>query len=154
MRYLFALIFAFITITNVLAAPISIADVEKTVALIDAAIAKRDAAALGNYLSPDLKIEVHLRAGIQRATIRVSKTDFLAQAKQSWAAASDYQYRRAGTKTTVTADGNSATVSATVFEIITISGQTVTTRTDEVLTLARVGASLQVTSIIGEAMQK
>lgn len=148
--FLMALVASFAIHAQVLTA----AEVEATVARMDAAIAKRDHVTLGHYLSSDLRIDVNLRVGIQRATIKLNKADFLRQARDAWAAASDYQYRRAGAKTRLAADGGSATVSATVFERITIAEHVVTTRTEEVLTLQRVGKDIVVTAITGDALQK
>lgn len=126
------------------------AEVRAVLERVDRAGQARDVDAIAGALAEGARISITLLAG-STVVDRFSydKRTYLAALRDGWAQASDYSYRRANQRIVVS--GAVATATADVFEHASVPGVVMRTQTRETVTLERVGGSVVITRIVGDA---
>lgn len=120
--------------------------VRQLLAKVDKAIASHDVDLLGQTLSDDVEITMVMTAGgrTQRATL--NKAQYLKAVRDTWAAASNYTYRRSNERITIT--GGTATVKSEVLESLVMENQLMRTMSQETATIAMVKGTPVATRIV------
>jgi hypothetical protein len=125
MRVVFRLLGLFVLVWagTAHAAQLDSSVLEKMVADMDAAIAKRDVDKLGSYLAPAVRITVTASQGKKKATATMNKADYLRAAKESFTGTTDYKYVRLETRIDVSPDKKSAGIHLKTKESAKIQGR-------------------------------
>lgn len=142
----FLLLLALLLPLPALAADLTEADVRGFLAQVDAAIARRDATALGATLSDTAEFVVVISHGGQVQPIRLDKPQYMQMLRDTWRLASDYQYQRQQQVVRIT--GAKATVTAQVTESMTLQGRRMTSVASETAIIERVGGRLLLTRVV------
>jgi ketosteroid isomerase-like protein len=138
-----------------IALPSAAADVlttERVEALLDAidqASETRDVDALLMHMADNAEIHLKMPAS-EGGDTRMSKKEYAAMTRMTFAMASDYSYRREDTHIDIAADGQSATVTDTTIERVVIMGQTINARAREEATIELIDGKPMIVRLVGD----
>jgi hypothetical protein len=119
----------------------------RLVSEVDHVISKKDANALAGYLSDNLTVIANVHASGQAQRLTMNKSSYIESLKQGWAVGSDYEYKRTNTKITLSGPAK-AVVTATIFETVTVQGQTIRSTSTETAVIELVGSTPMITSVV------
>ena len=112
----------------------------------DKAISSKNATEIGSYTSENAEFLLTIPMGGQAQPLRISKAQYMAMLRDTWAQASNYTYRRTNEKIVIS--GGKATVTADVFESLTLQGKKITTQSREIATFESVNGVLLLTRVV------
>jgi hypothetical protein len=119
----------------------------KLVSEVDHVISKKDASALARFLSDNLTVVADVHASGQAQKLTMNKATYIESLRQAWAVGSDYEYKRTNTRITLSGPAK-AVVTATIFETVTVQGQTIRSTSTETAVIELVGGTPMITSVV------
>ena len=115
-------------------------------AMIDAAIARRDAAAIVEHIAEHAVISATVTVEGRTQTLRMNKSQYRRMLEQTWGSASSYEYRRSNEKIAI--DRDQATITADIAESMIVQGQTMNTKARERATVESFDGTLMLTQLV------
>ena len=137
------------TLPATVSRPIAPEEVQVFIDALDAAHARRDAAAILTYFAADvaLEFEYRLRQGVQVA--RYDKTSYAALLRETFAAGAPYIHQRESPRIVLSPDRRQAEVIGTVHETVLVDGTLRQGTTRSRLTVEWRDARLEITLVRG-----
>ena len=131
------------------------AEVEDLIKQMDKAIDEKSIEIIDPLLYDELKVTLKNvpQADGKTLNMEMTKNQYLAMAKQTWATAKSYEYRRTDLQIDVAKDGKSATVSAIVHEKVVMPEQALESKTREVMTVEKRDGKVVATALEGEVLE-
>jgi len=124
--------------------------VEALLDAIDQASEARDVDALLTHMAAKLDVQMKMPAS-EGGDMRMSRKEYAAMTRITFAMASDYSYRREDTHIDIAADGQSATVTDTTIERVVIMGQTVNSKAREEATIELIDGKPMIVRLVADA---
>lgn len=132
------------------AAAFSDADIQALLGRIDAAALNRDAEAIGDALSDDVRVVIEMPTASGSMQIELNKDQYLDVLSEGWRMIGpSYRFRRDATE--ITRNGEVAQVISVVHEAFEAEGETMGTRTLEIADIAMQKGRLVVIKVVGQA---
>jgi len=128
--------------------------VEKFLTEMDQAQIRQDAAGMEKFLSPAVTITMSLAQGGKKQKTEMSRSEYIASARQNFAAAKDYRYQRSNTRIEITGGGRKAVVTADNIESMKMQGQPLTGISQVTLTVELIDGRPLVTSVVADGTVK
>ncbi|MBI3714595.1 MAG: nuclear transport factor 2 family protein [Betaproteobacteria bacterium] len=129
-------------------------NVEKFMTEMDQAQIKQDAAGMEKFLSPAVTITMSITQAGKKQTTEMSRSEYIASARQNFAAAKDYRYQRSNTKIEIAGGGKKAVVTAKNTESMKMQGLPVTGVSQVTLTVELIDGQPMVTSVVADGTVK
>jgi len=129
-------------------------NVEKFLTEMDQAQINLDAAGMEKFLSPGVKITMSITQGGKKQTTEMSRGEYIASARQNFAAAKDYRYQRSNTKIEIAGGGKKAVVTAKNVESMKVQGLPMTGISQVTLTVELIDGQPLVTSVMADGTVK
>jgi hypothetical protein len=121
-------------------------DLKAFTAMIDAAIARRDAETIVKHIAEHAVISATVNVQGRTQTLRMNKTQYRQLLAATWSAVSNYEYRRSNEKITIERD--QATITADISESMVVQGQPVETKVRERATVENYDGTLMLTQLV------
>jgi len=120
--------------------------VRSFLAKFDKAIAAKNAAEIGRYISDDVQISSTMTSRGATQSHKMNKDQYMTALRNNWSMSTNYVYRRSNE--IIAVSGNAATVSADVFESMVMGGQYISGRSTQVATIELVKGTPMITKIV------
>jgi len=121
---------------------------------IEAAVRRQDAGAIIHYFAPDATIQIALPPNAGGQTLNMSVKQYEQVLREGWAQYSQSTYRVEDVVIKISADGQTARLTNTTIETIQMPGQTVSSRTREVVSVALSNGRPLITKLVGTVMME
>ena len=145
-------LYLLLTVTVCLAEQATKITEEKILSLLtsmDEAAIRQDVKALIAHMAPNVTIQLEIPGPGGKQTFRFNIKEYETHLKESFAQASDYKYKRTETNIEIAKDGQTARVTDTVLETVSIGGQTIRSETRETAMLELQNGKLLITALDG-----
>lgn len=121
-------------------------DLKAFTAMIDAAIARRDADTIVKHIAEHAVISATVDVQGRTQTLRMNKSQYGQMLARTWNAASSYEYRRSNEKIAI--DRDQATITADITESMVVEGRQVNTKVRERATVESYDGTLMLTQLV------
>lgn len=128
------------------AAELTERDLKAFTAMIDAAIARRDADTIVEHIAEHAVISATVNVQGQTKTLRMNKAQYRQMLTATWGAASSYEYHRNNEKIAI--DRDQATITADIVESVVVDGRQVDTKVRERATVEDFDGTLMLTQLV------
>lgn len=125
------------------------ADINRMLTQIDQAAQSHDVEGVIKLLAPQAKMNIDMTALGAPQVMRLSRSEYANELRNSWSQSQSYSYQRSNTKIRIAPGGQSAQVTATIKEVMKMQGQTVTALTDETSRVELIKGQPLVTEVHG-----
>lgn len=117
---------------------------------VDEMSVNKNVAGIGEFLSDDVVITMHISVLGNLQTHTANKEQYLAMLAQGWEIAENYKYSRKGVEIKYLDEGKKALITATVYESMIVEGTAIRSTSTEAVIVERQNGKTLIIKMTGE----